>query len=120
MIHPWHALRYGTFIAAEVISGAWQVGRDALTPGLAITPCIVEYPLRCQTDVEISAMASSITITPGTLTLGIAPASEHAPTSLFVHGLYAPSEAALVDDLRDMETRLLRATRGSQEQEVAS
>ena len=38
-------------------------------------PAIVEFPLRCRSDLEISVLASSITITPGTMVLGIATVS---------------------------------------------
>ena len=58
-------------------------------------------------------MASSITITPGTLTVGIAPAGEHTPPTLYVHSMYTPDRAATIAGLRDMEQRLLRMTRGS-------
>ena len=57
-------------------------------------------------------MASSITITPGTVTLGIAPAVGDRPQTLFVHALYGQDRDELVDGLRDMEHRLLKMTRG--------
>lgn len=109
MIHPWHILRYAVWLFTEILSGTTDVARDTLTPGRSSRPQILEFPLRCETDVEITVMASSITITPGTLTLGIAPAGSDRPATLFVHALYADDLAA---ELREMETRLLRATRG--------
>lgn len=113
MIHPVHALSYFVFITREIVSGALVLAADVLTPGSKVTPMIVEYPLECSTDSEITLMASSITITPGTLTVGIAPAGEHTPPTLYVHSMYAPDRAATMAGLRDMEQRLLRMTRGS-------
>lgn len=107
-----HLLSYVAFILAEVVKGSWHVARDALTPGLDSTPAIVELPLRCRSDLEITAMASSITITPGTLVLGTAAAQGDDPPTLFVHSLYEPDRAQLIAGLRDMESRLLRVTRG--------
>lgn len=112
MISPVHALSYTGYIVAEVISGAVTVARDVLTPGLDVSPAIVELPLHCETDLEVALMASSITITPGTVTLGISPAVDDRPPTLFVHALYGHDAAELVEGLRDMEHRLLRMTRG--------
>ncbi|MGB3259048.1 MAG: Na+/H+ antiporter subunit E [Ornithinimicrobium sp.] len=111
-VHPLSSLRYAGFIAWEVVTGTVTVALDAFTPGKNATPMIVEYPLRCDTDSEITIMASSITITPGTITIGIAPALNHAPASLFVHSMYSSSRAELLDELHVMESKLLRATRG--------
>lgn len=104
---------YLPWLVLEVVKGSWNVLRDTLTPGNDSTPMIVEMPLRCRTDLEITAMASSITITPGTLVVGTAAAGDGLSPSLFVHSLYAGSRAELLADLRDMESRLLRATRGT-------
>lgn len=112
MISPLHTLSYTGFIVAEVVLGAVRVARDVMTPGLDVSPAIVELPLRCETDLEISLMASSITITPGTLTLGIAPAVDDRPPTLFVHALHGHDRDEVVAGLRDMEHRLLRMTRG--------
>lgn len=111
-VHPLSSLRYAGFIAWEVVTGTVTVAIDAFTPGKFATPMIVEYPLRCSTDVEVTLMASSITITPGTITIGIAPALDHAPASLFVHSMYSSNREELLEDLRVMETKLLTATRG--------
>ncbi|WP_153395951.1 Na+/H+ antiporter subunit E [Ornithinicoccus halotolerans] len=108
-MRAWYALHYALWLVKEIFTGAATVAHDALTPGHASRPKILEYPLRCETDVEITVMASSITITPGTLTLGIAPAGNGQPATLFVHAMYAED---LVADLDEMQRRLLRATRG--------
>jgi multicomponent Na+:H+ antiporter subunit E len=113
MIHPVHGLSYFVFITREIVSGALTLAVDAFTPGSKVTPMIVEYPLECSTDSEITLMASSITITPGTLTVGIAPAGEHTPPTLYVHSMYTADRADTIAGLRDMEQRLLRMTRGS-------
>lgn len=114
MIHPWYGLCYAAYIGYEVVAGALRVARDVMTPGLAVQPGIVELPLRCETDFEITVMASSITITPGTLTVGIAPAGASSPATLFVHGMYAPDRESVLADLREMERRLLLMTRGAE------
>lgn len=110
---PVFVVRYAGFIFWEVLSGTVEVAMDAFTPGQGATPMIVEYPLRCNTDAEVAIMASSITITPGTITLGIAPALDHTPATLFVHSMYSSNREELIESLHTMESKLLRASRGS-------
>lgn len=111
MINPLQAILYSGWVAKEVITGAIDVGIDALTPGKFATPMIIEYPLHCRSDFEITAMASSITITPGTITVGIAPRTGPAPATLFVHSMYGRSADEVMESLQDMERRLLKVTR---------
>ena len=112
MINPLRVLVYGGWISAEIFMGAVAIAKDALTPGSGMTPVIVELPLRCRTDLEVSLMASSITITPGTVTLGIAAAQGAHPPTLFVHAIYGADVDGVREGLRDMEQRLLTMTRG--------
>lgn len=120
MIRLWYAVRYAAFIVKEVFLGTAAVARDVLTPGLGARLQIVELPLRCRTDLEITLLASSITITPGTMTLGIGPGSSEPDVAarLYVHGMYAADRQDLIDGLRQMEDRLLLATRGPNREEA--
>lgn len=113
-----YALGYVAWIAGQVVKGSFDVARDALTPGVGSTPAIVELPLRCRTDLEVTAMASSITITPGTIVLGTAASAGDTPPVLYVHSLYARSREEIMAGLHDMERRLLRVTRGRRAEEV--
>lgn len=108
----WYLLSYLLFIGREVLKGSWLIVKDALTPGHDATPAIVELPLHCRSDLEVTAMASSITITPGTLVVGTAAAADDDGTpTLFVHSLYGRGPAEILEGLRDMESRLLKVTR---------
>lgn len=112
MLNPVRTVTYGAWLALEVVRGAVRIGVDVVTPGLRVSPAIVALPLHCETDLEISVMASSITITPGTITVGIAPRTGDSPPTLYVHALYGDEPDSVVADLREMEHRLLSMTRG--------
>lgn len=112
MSRLWYTLRYAVYLVTEILTSSLRVAGSVLTPRVRWTPAIIELPLRCRTDLEITTMASSITLTPGTLTLGIAPAGPDHPPTLFVHALYGADLAAVHESLEDMERRLLLATRG--------
>lgn len=108
----WYSISYLIWICVEIVKGAVDVARGVYSPETRSSPAIVEYPLRGRTDGEILAMASSITITPGTLVVGTAHGTGDEPASLFVHALFASSREEVVEGLIEMEDRLLRATRG--------
>ena len=102
---------YLGYLVVHIVLGSLAVARSALTRGGAGRPCIVELPLRCITDLEISLLASSITITPGTLVLGVAAAQQETPPTLFVHSLYDNDRERVISGLRALESVVLNATR---------
>lgn len=100
------------YLGKEVVARTSEISLDMLTPGLRIDPAIVEVPLHWHSDLETALFASAITITPGTVMVGASAADETNPRTLFVHGMYARSRESMLEGIRDMERRLLRATRG--------
>lgn len=112
MSRLWYTMSFALWVLLEIIMGSVTVARAAYSPRTRTSPAIVEFPLRAETDLEIVSMASSITITPGTLVVGIAHGTAEEPPSLFVHALFAESREQVLADLTDMEDRLLRVTRG--------
>lgn len=106
----WYALGYVVFLAREVILGSLRIARNVVVR--RTRPSIVEYRLRCRTDLEVAAFTSSVTVTPGTLVVGLAGARDDEPATIFVHSLFTTDRAGVIAGLADMEDRLLRATRG--------
>lgn len=103
---PWRATRFGCWFALAVVKSAWDVVSDVLTPGLSPEPRVVRMPLESTADAHVTLIASLITLTPGTLTLGIV----SRPTGrreLLVHSMYHGDQHEALRDLRDMEERML-------------
>lgn len=103
---------YLAWLGKEIISGTLDVVFNLFKTGDYGKPMIVEVPMRCVTDVEITLFASSITITPGTLVVATGPGTATAPPTLFVHSMFGESEEEVLEGLFDMESRLLRTLRG--------
>ncbi len=117
--HLGHAVAYVLWLVKEVIAGSLRVARKALTPGTFATASIVRYDLRCERDLEVTWMASSITITPGTLVVGTAHGTATEPVTLYVHCVFDQDREEIVAGLREMEDRLLRMLRGPRWEEAA-
>ena len=75
-----NGLSYVFFILWAIIVGtAKVVGHLFRVNRPYAHPMIVEVPLRCRTDLEVTLFASSITITPGTLVTAIAAGTATTP-----------------------------------------
>jgi multicomponent Na+:H+ antiporter subunit E len=68
----------------ELLKACWEVMCHVLSPKLIIRPGIVKMDIYLQTDAQITLLANMITLTPGTLTVGVAPDN----SALFIHALY--------------------------------
>jgi len=106
-----HGISYVGFIVWAIITGSATIISRLFRSDYA-QPMIVELPMRCATDLEVTLFASSITITPGTLVTAIAAGTSTTPPVIFVHALFEKSEESALDGLIDMESRLLSMTRG--------
>lgn len=106
-----HGISYVGFIVWAIITGSATIVSRLFRSDYA-QPMIVELPMRCATDLEVTLFASSITITPGTLVTAIAAGTSTTPPVIFVHALFEESEESALDGLIDMESRLLSMTRG--------
>ena len=106
-----HGISYVGFIVWAIITGSATIISRLFRSDYA-QPMIVELPMRCATDLEVTLFASSITITPGTLVTAIAAGTSTTPPVIFVHALFEESEGSALDGLIDMESRLLSMTRG--------
>lgn len=113
--NPLQAISFTGWLIKEVVHGAYRNAHTVFTPGENFSPAIVELPVHAESDLEVSLLAAAITITPGTITIGIAPAEGDTPTTLYVHSMYCETPEELREELYDMEHHLLTVTRGKKE-----
>ena len=85
------------FFLRELVAANLRVAHDVLTPRHHMTPGIVAVPLDLQSDLQITLLATLITLTPGTLSLNV---SEDRRT-LYVHAMYIDDPALLVRGIKD-------------------
>jgi len=106
------AVGFVIFLIKAIILSSVQVAGYVLAPKLRLDQGIVAIPLAAQTDLEIALLASSITLTPGTLSVDVG-RDAAGQRVLYVHNLVMGD----ADDVRktikqDFERRILRVTRG--------
>lgn len=93
----------------ELVLSAWSVVRESWRPTLAIEPGIVAIPLEVETDLEVTVLASLISLTPGTLSLEVTPDKK----TLYVHALVVDDDGSAVRDsiVQRLEAPVKRAFR---------
>lgn len=73
--HPielfWRAVTYIPWLINEVAKSAWAVTKIILHPRLPISPTMTVVRASQRTTVGVATYANSITLTPGTITVGV-------------------------------------------------
>jgi multicomponent Na+:H+ antiporter subunit E len=91
-------LIYYPWLFLEIMKSAWGVARVILQPSLPISPTMTVVHAKQKTPSGIATFGNSITLTPGTITVGV------AGKELTVHALVKDSGREL--EAGDMNTRV--------------
>lgn len=94
-----YAVLYLLLFAWELLTANLDVARRVLSPSMPIEPDVVEVPLRVQSDMAITTIANSITLTPGTLTMDY----DDDRNVLYVHGITGTDHEAVLEPIRRWE-----------------
>ena len=89
------ALRYLPWIIGRILKSGLHVSRLILDPALPISPRMIRHKTELRSDGELVVLGNSITLTPGTITV------EVAPGELVVHAIDEASAADLTDGVLD-------------------
>ena len=94
----------------DLVASSVVVLIDVWTPTNKFKPRILRVPIKAATDLEITALANCITLTPGTTTLDVTPERD----ALIIHAMYAEDAQEVRKSITDdLEPRLLAAMRGT-------
>lgn len=96
----------------EVVYLTGKSVAHAVSPRWRSSPAILEVPLQLTSERELSWMAMSIAITPGSLVLGTALPEGAEPARMYVHILNSRGRDRDLAALRVLERKILRVTRG--------
>lgn len=113
-------IRFVIIFLKELIIANFEVAKIVLSPKLGIKPGFVSMPIESRTDFEVTSLANSVTLTPGTISVHVDSKNRENDT-LVVHALCVGDD---LDDVRDgirniLEANILRWTRGPKDPAVA-
>ncbi|MDH2455827.1 Na+/H+ antiporter subunit E [Corynebacterium bovis] len=140
-----HCARYVLWLTGQIIVESVAMVYDTFTTGRNIAPVVLYYPLRVTSERDIAALIASITMTPGTLALGVTGPKEvdydaaaghrdrhdasavagaefdtHGLTNvqrfLAVHAMYGSEPEELLHDIAVMEAKLAPSVRKRKQQ----
>ncbi len=86
-----------------IVHSNFTVAYEILTPRMHQTPRLIRYPVDGLSDAHRTALASAITLTPGTLVVEVSPDNRF----LYIHCMYAEDCDRAVSDL-DAVARLVQ------------
>lgn len=99
-------LIYLYVLVKEIIKANIMVAKIVLQPRIDIKPGIIAVPIDSKTDLSITAIANTITLTPGTLTIDM---SEDR-SILYVHAIDATDPEGVARSIKnDLEKYVLEA-----------
>jgi len=104
----WQIPNFLLYFLKEMFLANLRVAYDVVTPRYYMRPGIIAVPLEAKTDLEIALVANAITLTPGTLALGVS--DDHK--LLFIHAMFIDDPDKIRREFTEgMERRLLEMMR---------
>jgi multicomponent K+:H+ antiporter subunit E len=94
--HPLTLLRYLIVFVVDIVRGSFLVAYLILLGPARLRPVFVEVPLALRTDLAISLLANTISLTPGTVSARLSADKR----TLIVHTLDTGDAAALVAEIK--------------------
>lgn len=105
------AAAYVVYLVWAIVKSSFQVAGIILSPHARLRQGIVAIPVDPCTDFELALLASSITLTPGTLSIDVAKDAA-GQRVLYVHNLIVDDPDEMRRQIKaDFERRILQFTR---------
>mgnify|MGYP002712123683 FL=1 len=102
-----HGIGYGAWLIKEIFVAGFDAVGKAFNPAAKIEPIVIYYPLRINTDWDVFWFTTSITATPGTLSMGLRhPITPGGPITLLVQAAFGSDPEDVIASLADMEEHL--------------
>ncbi len=100
----WKAIFLLSDFLKQMVIANFQVARIVLSPKINLRPALFVLPLELDNDVAITALGNMITLTPGTLTIDVAPDR----SVLFVHCIHTEDVDATRKGIKESFERPLK------------
>ncbi|AWB83209.1 sodium:proton antiporter [Corynebacterium liangguodongii] len=102
-----HSLSYAAWLAKEIFAAGLTAVVAAFRRNSGIAPIVIFYPLRVTTEWEMFWFSTSITATPGTLSMGFRyDPDREGGKFLLVQAVFGEDPMSQIEGLIEMEQRL--------------
>lgn len=109
MMRGYYFIRYLFIFAKALVVANIDVAKKALAPVIRIRPGFLAVPMEASTDLEITTLANSITLTPGTISVHIA--RDHRTIVIHALDVGEDPDAVRKDVQQTLEANILKWTR---------
>lgn len=109
MTRLYHAIRYAFIFARALVKANIDVAKVVLRPHPTFRPGFLAVPMRAETDFEITTLANSITLTPGTISVHVV--REHGIIIIHALDVGVDPDAVRADVQQTLEANILKFTR---------
>jgi multicomponent Na+:H+ antiporter subunit E len=99
----WRLVRFAVYFLRILVVANWQVARLVLSPRMPIHPRFIRYEVGDLTPVQVTTLAATITLTPGTLAADLSPDGRF----LYIHCINAPDAARAAGEVDELKQHLL-------------
>lgn len=106
--HPLKVVGYLLLVLWDIVVANLQVAALILGPASRLKPGYVAIPLDLRSDFGITILASTVTLTPGTVSVSIERNRDGGAAVLFVHCLRVDNESAIVATIKNRYEARLR------------
>lgn len=109
LVRLWYMIRYGFIFLKALTLSTISVTKAVLRPKLDFRPGFLAVDMDCETDLEITLLANSITLTPGTISVHV----ETDHRKIIIHALDVGDDPDAVrrDVKQTLEANILKWTR---------
>ncbi|MBU1294117.1 MAG: Na+/H+ antiporter subunit E [Gammaproteobacteria bacterium] len=96
ILKPWLAIRYILMVLKDILTANVEVALLIIGPIKKLTPGFVAIPINIDSDLGITILASTVSLTPGTVSAEVS----KDKAWLYVHSLHLDDEAELIKSVK--------------------
>lgn len=96
ILKPWLAIRYVLMVLKDILTANVEVALLIIGPIKKLTPGFVAIPINIDSDLGITILASTVSLTPGTVSAEVS----KDKAWLYVHSLHLDDEAELIKSVK--------------------
>jgi multicomponent Na+:H+ antiporter subunit E len=96
-------IRFLAYFIRILIKANFQIAREVVTPRHHMKPRILRYDVSGMTEAQLTVLANTISLTPGTLVVDVSQDKQN----LYVHFMYAEDRDEAIRQLDELRRRLM-------------